>query len=278
MHAEGRQPSAANAVGGGRRGYAVDSQRTIATRQLAERCEHRLFLSAMPHNGYTESFTALMEMIDGRRFSRGAGLDERALRDVAVGRLKTELKDEGFKQRKLRVLPFTPSAAEQERFALLDDILSESARANGGKGSGDIVAMLLKKRLLSSPWSFATTMELYEKAAAGARGFDISDEDEYYQEVLGSGQSDEEEGDADHPEFTALRKSKASDPLVAATPQEIRSLIDWGVGTSTSRTPGSRRSSGSSTRSAVRTARPGQTSGSSCSPSTPRRWSGSCGY
>jgi superfamily II DNA or RNA helicase len=227
---EAHHVAPASPVGGGRRGYAVDSQRTIATRELAQRCEHRLFLSATPHNGFTESFTALMEMIDGRRFSRGAGLDERALRDVTVRRLKTELKDEGFKQRKLHALPFTPSEAEQDRFALLDRILSESTRANGGKGSGDIVAMLLKKRLLSSPWSFATTMELYEQAAAGGRGFDIRDEDEYYQEVLGSGQSDEEEGDADHPEFTALRKSKASDPLVAATPQEIRSLIDWGRG------------------------------------------------
>ena len=50
---------------GARRGYAVDSQRTIATRVLAEHCEHRLFLSATPHNGYSESFTALLEMIDG---------------------------------------------------------------------------------------------------------------------------------------------------------------------------------------------------------------------
>ena len=60
----------------GSRGYAVDSQRTIATRELAERCEHRLFLSATPHNGHSESFTALLEMIDGRRFSRGAMLDD----------------------------------------------------------------------------------------------------------------------------------------------------------------------------------------------------------
>ena len=56
----------------GSRGYAVDSQRTVATRELAERCEHRLFLSATPHNGHSESFTALLEMIDDRRFSRGA--------------------------------------------------------------------------------------------------------------------------------------------------------------------------------------------------------------
>ena len=214
----------------GRRGYAIDSQRTIATRELAEKCEHRLFLSATPHNGYTESFTALMEMIDGRRFSRGAVLDERALRDVAVRRLKTELKGEGFQQRELHALPFTPPDDEQDRFALLDGVLADSARANGRRASDDIVAMLLKKRFLSSPWSFATTMELYEQAASTGRGFDIRDADEYYQEVLGSRQSDEEEGDADHPEFTALRKSKASDPLATATPQQIRALIDWGRG------------------------------------------------
>jgi len=40
-------PSSPSAVGGGR-GYAVDSQRTTATRALAERCEHRLFLSGPP--------------------------------------------------------------------------------------------------------------------------------------------------------------------------------------------------------------------------------------
>jgi superfamily II DNA or RNA helicase len=227
---EAHHVAPASPVGGGRRGYAVDSQRTIATRQLAEKCEHRLFLSATPHNGYPESFTALMEMIDGRRFSRGARLDERALRDVTVRRLKTELKDEGFKQRELHALPFTPSEDEQARFALLDRMLAESARAKGRRASEDIIAMLLKKRFLSSPWSFSTTMELYERAAAGGRAFDIGDDDEYYQEVLGSRQSDEEEGDADHPEFTALRKSKASDPLVAASPQQIRSLVDWGRG------------------------------------------------
>ena len=45
-------PAAPSAAGGGR-GYAVDSQRTRALRRLADKCEHRLFLSATPHNGYT---------------------------------------------------------------------------------------------------------------------------------------------------------------------------------------------------------------------------------
>ena len=212
----------------GFRGYAVDSDRTIATRALAERCEHRLFLSATPHNGYSESFTALMEMIDGRRFQRGASLDERALRDIAVRRLKADLREvKGFQPRELKTLAFTPDPGEVEKFALLDRILADSARRNGRDRPGGIVAMLLKKRFLSSPWSFALTLRQYTQADPG-RGLAVDDEEQYYQEVLGSGQSDEEEGDAAHPEFTALRHSKRSAPLSAATSEDIASLIAWG--------------------------------------------------
>jgi superfamily II DNA/RNA helicase len=212
----------------GQRGYAVDSKRTTATMRLAEACEHRLFLSATPHNGYSESFTALLEMIDGRRFTRGASIDEQALKEVMVRWLKTDLPDKGFKTRKLGTLPFTPSEEEQQQFARLERLLADSARANGKGSGGDIVAMLLKKRFLSSPWSFARTLELYEGADGSDRQLRMDDEDQYYTEVLGSGQSDEEEGAAEHPEFTALRHSKGSDPLVAATSSEIASLIEWG--------------------------------------------------
>ncbi|MEU0947052.1 DISARM system SNF2-like helicase DrmD [Streptomyces canus] len=212
----------------GQRGYAVDSQRTTATMRLAEACEHRLFLSATPHNGYSESFTALLEMIDSRRFTRGASIDEKALREVAVRRLKSDLPEKGFKTRQLKTIHFEPSQEEQKQFERLERLLAESARANGKGKGGDIVSMLLKKRFLSSPWSFARTLELYEAAEPGDRQLDL-DDDGYYTEVLGSGQSDEEEGDADHPEFTALRHSKGSDPLVAATHREIASLVEWGL-------------------------------------------------
>ena len=107
-------PSSPSAVAGGR-GYAVDTQRTVAVRQLAEKCEHRLFLSATPHNGYPESFTALMEMIDPRRFARGANLDSAALKDVTVRRLKTDLAGKGFKKRQVKTLDFTPSDDSSSR-------------------------------------------------------------------------------------------------------------------------------------------------------------------
>ena len=225
-HVAPASPAAAT----GFRGYATDSDRTLATRALAEKCEHRLFLSATPHNGYSESFTALMEMIDGRRFKRGANLDERALRDIAVRRLKADLRGtKDFQARELKTLAFSPAGDEVRQFAVLDQILAESARLNGRGRSGGIVAMLMKKRFLSSPWSFAQTLRHYADSDGGT-GIEEEDEDRYYQEVLGSGQSDEEEGAAAHPEFTALRHSKHSDPLVAATRHDIDSLIEWGLG------------------------------------------------
>ena len=58
--------------------YAVDSQQTELIRRLAPHFEHRLFLSATPHNGYQESFTALLEMLDHQRFARGVGPGPRA--------------------------------------------------------------------------------------------------------------------------------------------------------------------------------------------------------
>jgi superfamily II DNA or RNA helicase len=218
-------PSSPSVIGGGR-GYAVDTQRTLAVRELADKCEHRLFLSATPHNGHPESFTALLEMIDSRRFKRGALLDERALREVTVRRLKADLPEKGFQQRQVKVIPFTPHADEQEMFALLDRILGQSAKANGTGPSGDITAMLFKKRFLSSPWAFGMTLDAY--LAAHSSGRPTSDFD--YDDILGEGQSDEEEGLWEQDEATVLRHSKSTDPLVEAQPGELERLVEWGLG------------------------------------------------
>lgn len=220
-------PASPSTLGGGR-GYAVDSRRTIATRALAERCEHRLFLSATPHNGHSESFTALLEMIDDRRFSRGADIDKTALEAVTVRRLKREITEKGFKERRIEPIPFEPTRDEEEAFADLDRLLAASARANGQRRSFDIVALLLKKRFLSSPWAFAETLAAYRAATSAGRTPVV--DDSYYMEVLGSGQSDEEEGLSEHPEFEALRASKGADPLVAASSAEVDTLIEWGRG------------------------------------------------
>ena len=49
--------------------YAIDSHITRAIRDLAPRFEHRLFLSATPHNGHSNSFS----LRDGRYYGQAAG-------------------------------------------------------------------------------------------------------------------------------------------------------------------------------------------------------------
>jgi len=220
-------PAAPSAVGGGR-GYAVDSQRTRALRRLAEKCEHRLFLSATPHNGYTESFTALLEMIDPRRFARGAEIDRRALDEVTVRRLKADVPDRDFKRRKVNSVEYAAAADEEEAYAKLDSLLRASGRQQGRR-SLDIAALLLKKRFLSSPWAFARTLGNYltDPVAAGADYYDV---DDYYAEVMGSGQSDEEEGRLEQPETDTLLATRSGDALSAATKAELENLADWAGG------------------------------------------------
>ena len=219
-------PAAPSAVGGGR-GYAVDSQRTRALRRLADKCEHRLFLSATPHNGYTESFSALLEMIDPRRFARGARIDEDALKEVTVRRLKSQIADRDFQKRRIQPLLYETSPDEEQAYAKLDALLRDSGREQGRRHL-DIAALLLKKRFLSSPWAFAKTLEGYLDQTLPGVGLD--DYDDYYTEVMGSGQSDEEEGLLFQPELDTLLATRKSDPLSAATRRDLEELADWASG------------------------------------------------
>ena len=144
-------------------------------------------------------------------------------------RLKSSLaKDGAFPPRVFKSIEFDPDASEEEHFEQLHRLLTDSAKRNGRERSGDLLAMLLKKRFLSSPWSFAQTLDLYTQSRAVGAWPDAVDD--YYEQVLGSGASDEEEGESAQPEFTALRASKGSDPLVAASETDLDELIAWGRG------------------------------------------------
>ncbi len=73
-------------------------------------------------------------MIDNRRFSRGASIDEEALKAVTVRRLKRDIKEKGFLPREIKAIPFTPSDDEQEAFTSLADILTAAPRPTGANG------------------------------------------------------------------------------------------------------------------------------------------------
>lgn len=166
--------------------YALESQRTSLIRRIAPHFEHRLFLSATPHNGYQESFTALLELLDDQRFARNVMPDEKQRQRVMVRRLKTDLVDaEGkpiYPKREIKPLEVTYTPEEREAHRLLREY-AESLRASA-KGTkfefgSSFMMNLLKKRLFSSPRAFALTLEKHRDSLAGrGRKRDASSLDE----------------------------------------------------------------------------------------------------
>jgi ERCC4-related helicase len=163
-----------NVAPSGRGRYATDSQRTRTLRTIAPHFEHKLFLSATPHNGYRESFTALLELLDDQRFARGVDPDETQLRAIMVRRLKSHfLNWDGssrFARRQIVPLEVAYTAEERQVHQWLQQY--SQRRITQSKDTDDtveqyateFVVMLLKKRLFSSPAAFCKTLEQHQRS------------------------------------------------------------------------------------------------------------------
>jgi ERCC4-related helicase len=157
--------------------YATDSLRTQALRIMAPHFEHKLFLTATPHNGYQESFSALLELLDDQRFARGTMPDRKQLGAVMVRRLKSELpkKFDGsdrFPKRVIEPIEVPYTAEEKAVHAALKKytkLRHENVADNTEKMATEFVLLTLKKRLFSSPAAFATTLEQHERSLRTAK-------------------------------------------------------------------------------------------------------------
>lgn len=163
--------------------YAIDSQQTRAVAALTKQAEHRLFLSATPHNGYAESWTALLEMLDPQRFARGVTPDPVALKQVLVRRLKSTIENPDgtrrFPDRQVVELDVDYPDHELEVHRLLVDYTAARAKRIAGRKPGikkatDLSTLLLKKRLFSSPAAFTSTLRQHERGVRGAATYDVT--------------------------------------------------------------------------------------------------------
>ena len=165
-----------NVAPSGRGRYATDSLRTKAIRMLAPHFEHKIFVTATPHNGYEESFSALLELIDNQRFARGIPPSEEQKRAIMVRRLKDELPPRWdgkprFHKRRLEAIEVDYSEEEKQVHHWLMDytkLRQERASESSEKFATDFVLKLLKKRLFSSPAAFATTLAQHERTLTRA--------------------------------------------------------------------------------------------------------------
>ena len=157
--------------------FGADSELCEMLRLVAPRFEHRLFLSATPHNGHTRSFTGLLEILDPVRFSRTTDMSA-AMRgrvdDVVVRRLKRDINATSAAPRFCTRHP--PKAltldADAREAGLSDafDAFRAAVRALVSAGTkprrraGTFAVEIFGKRLLSCPTAFA---ESWRRARQG---------------------------------------------------------------------------------------------------------------
>ena len=72
--------------------FGADGDLARMLRIISPQFEHRLFLSATPHNGYTRSFTGLLQQLDHVRFHQSPEIDQQHVKEVVIRRLKREIK------------------------------------------------------------------------------------------------------------------------------------------------------------------------------------------
>jgi superfamily II DNA or RNA helicase len=153
--------------------YAIDSRITAAIRQIAGRFEHKLFLSATPHNGHSNSFSALLELLDPHRFTRGVKVLKANLDAVMVRRLKEDIRtlEGGFPQRKVVQVDIDglpENAPELALSKLLDEYRQvRQERMSGAtkrkQAEAGLLISGLQQRLLSSVEAFARTLAVHRR-------------------------------------------------------------------------------------------------------------------
>lgn len=218
------------APAGGQR-YAIDSDTTLAVRSLAPRFEHRLFLSATPHNGHSNSFSALLEILDPQRFCRGVKVTKQTREDVMVRRIKEDLRQiqGGFPERiveRILLSDLTPATPELLLATLLAEYQEaresrlESASKKVQAASGLLICGL-QQRLFSSVEAFARTLKVHQRTVEKQRSNLVSaaEPTKASLDLLRGGVSrDDERANVSDSELAAEEDSQFEKATAAAAP------------------------------------------------------------
>jgi len=165
-----------------------ETERLRMIRQVIPHFEHRMFLTATPHNGFTESFTGLLETLNPLVFEQKTELslaDSRFIQQHVVRRLKSEFQsDVGIKRFCDRAIKrINPDQRLQPAEKMLFDALRkyrEKAKQIVEEESApkrfivEFLITLLTKRLLSSYYAFAST---WWNHFAGLQETEIADQE-----------------------------------------------------------------------------------------------------
>ena len=153
--------------------FGDDSDLSRMLRYIAPFFEHKLFLSATPHNGHTRCFSGLLETLDPLRFSQKSALtdaERERIPEVVVRRLKSEINAASspprFAERTPSAVPLKLHAAERSLSAAFQQFRDRLGRLMRSADRSEALAgtfaiEILGKRLLSCPFAFAESWRRY---------------------------------------------------------------------------------------------------------------------
>lgn len=218
--------------------YSLPSQRTQLIERLSPHFTHHLFLTATPHNGYKESFSSLLELLDNQRFAKTVEPNPEQLRQVMIRRMKSDILDKKgkpvFPKRVLKPLPIDYTDEEKHIHTLLKEYTQLREEQLGrGKFSNvaSFVHILLKKRLFSSPAAFAKTLEKHRMTIASSSKRQMAgrlDERILHRAILRAEEEHTDEMEAEAAVNEAIEQAAEFAP--ALTPQQsllLDELTNW---------------------------------------------------
>ena len=150
------------------------AQRARLAKLLAERSDTLIMLTATPHDGRSESFASLMNMLDPTAIANPHDYHKEDIKGLCVRRFKKDIKDQvfgSFKERIVNIEKCDASPAEERAYDVFTDI-NLDMDADQPQHTGRLFKTSLEKSMFSSPAACIKSIEerlkkLYKKHPAG---------------------------------------------------------------------------------------------------------------
>lgn len=171
--------------------FGEDSDLAKMLRSLSPWFEHKLFLTATPHNGHTRCFSGLLEQLDPVRFTQTSDFTEavkQRISEVVIRRLKREINELDERERRSprfcdRIPEPVPlyfdtlekrlSTAFAEFRATVKSLIAASKKTE--QLAGSFAIEVLNKRLLSCPYTFAYSWYRFKDGITQAESAELAE-------------------------------------------------------------------------------------------------------
>jgi superfamily II DNA or RNA helicase len=133
------------------RGSGV-SLRSKLAKLLSSRSDTLIMLSATPHDGSSESFASLMNMLDPTAIANPKEYTKEDIKGLFIRRFKSDIQNQvssSFKERKIATAPCKATSTEEVAFDSLTSL--RFVKLDRNRGAGELFKTTLEKSLFSSP-------------------------------------------------------------------------------------------------------------------------------